>query len=163
MGISGWVAAVAAAISSATAVASFVFSLTSRRRSNTAKENADKASFALADIEKQRNLFLENMDKRETVREGAQPWEITQELNSGFRARNKLNVPLFNVDISASGPQIAEKETPLDKVQDGESFTFVAFSFMQTADRRVTISYSMEPDGEIKTFSEPLPPELVKR
>lgn len=155
-----WISAIAATFSAGTAIASFLFALTSRKKSDTAKTQADRATAALTMLESQRNDLLASMDKRDAIREGAQPWEITQELNSGFRARNKLNVPLYNVDISSEDVQIVMTETPCNVIQDGESFTFVAF--MRSA-RRVTISYSLKPNSEKKTFSEALPPELVKQ
>jgi hypothetical protein len=159
-----WISAGAAVVSSLMAVTSFVFARLSGKKASKAQEEATKASQALNDLEQERNQYLESLNSRDEIREGAQPWEITNEVNSGFRARNKLNVPLYDVDITdEGGVQIARTETPREIVKDGESFTFVAFAFMQSPNRRVSITYSFEPGGEQKTFSEPLPSENKKK
>ena len=162
--VTNWLSAGAAVLSALMAVLSFVFARLSNKKAKQAKDEADKAAKTLNDIETERNKILENLDKRDEIREGAQPWEITNEVNSGFRARNMLNVPLYDIDITDEGEvQIVDKETPLKEVKDGESFTFVAIAFMQSRNRRVSITYSYSPGGEQMTFSEPLPPENKTR
>lgn len=156
--VTNWLSAGAAVLSALMAVLSFVFARLSNKKAKQAEDEADKAARTLNDIETERNKFLANFDKRDEIREGAQPWEITNEGEEHrFRARNKLNVPLYDVDI-ASGEELYAigEETPIGMVKDGESFTFTAIPSLNGS-RRVSIIYSLTSGGEQTTFSDPLP------
>lgn len=137
-------------VSAVAALASSVIAFFAYRRSRS----ADSSSVEILKTMRDANNLAAREDKRQEINEGARPWVITFDKGSTYRARNNLNVPMFDVDIVPLEGDVAfsSNGTPRDIVQDGESFTFLCVAKIQ-----VRITYHLRDENEERHFDDVLP------